>query len=53
MSRYGFRTGEWANLVGSAQINKRMCYVVEFPDKVRDFWVISDSMGQYEFYEDS
>ena len=52
MHRYGFRSGEWADLLTVAPApDKRGCYVVRFKDGVTDFWVVNDSDGQYEFRE--
>lgn len=50
--RYGFRTGEWATLRGTAALpvrgEDRPCYLVEFSDGVTDFWPVSDPADGYE-----
>ncbi len=50
--RYGFRCGEWAELLTTAPDPEgRDCYVVRFPDGVTDFWVVDDPCEPYEFSE--
>jgi hypothetical protein len=56
--RNGFRSGEWADLLGVVVYEGRPCYVVLFrnDEAVRhavelDLWVCSDSDGNYEFRE--
>lgn len=50
MHRYGFRSGQWAELLTIAPApGGRDCYMVRFPDGVTDFWVVADPDGQYEF----
>jgi hypothetical protein len=52
MHRYGFRSGEWADLLTTAPApDKSDCYVVRFEDGVTDYWVVNDPAGQYEFRE--
>lgn len=46
---YGFRSGEWAQLLTIAPAPEgRDCYVVRFPDGATDYWVVNDPDGQYE-----
>jgi lipocalin len=45
--RHGFRSGEWANLVGIAVVERpgeeaRACYFVAFSDGATDYWVMND-----------
>ena len=44
----GFRSGEWAKVVGIVWDN-RLCYDVEFIDKVSDIWAVYDPADTYEF----
>lgn len=46
---YGFRSGEWANLVGVEWANDRPCYRVVFPDGWTDSWPVHDPSDPYEF----
>lgn len=59
-SRYGFRCGEWARVVGAARITvnwpdqepiERWCYVVQFLDGVRDYWPVAGDAAHFEFQE--
>jgi hypothetical protein len=52
--RYGFRSGQWAVLRGTASLpgfpeGDRDCYLVEFDDGVTDFWPVRDVDAGYEF----
>lgn len=45
--RYGFRSGEWASLMGCVMVQPegeefRLCYFVAFPDGVTDYWPVSE-----------
>lgn len=46
---YGFRSGEWANLVCIVPGEEKDCYLVEFPDGVTDFWPVNGPSDPYEF----
>jgi hypothetical protein len=47
--RYGYRCGEWADLLTVAPApDKRDCYVVRFEDGATDYWVVNDIDGRYE-----
>lgn len=46
---YGFRSGEWAMLRCIIPGPDRDCYLVEFGDKVTDFWAVGDPGAGYEF----
>jgi hypothetical protein len=54
--QYGFRSGEWGDLLGVVVYRSRPCYVVAFHDDqtVRgnaelDLWPCADENGNYEF----
>jgi hypothetical protein len=49
--RYGFRCGEWAQLVRAVADPESMreIYMVRFADGVIDFWVATDRDGGYEY----
>lgn len=49
MRHNGFRPGVWAVLDGVVIVKGRACYLVRFEDGAKDFWVITDPDGQYEF----
>jgi hypothetical protein len=49
MHHYGFRCGQWAQVVAVVEARDRPCWLVSFPDGVTDLWVINDAHGQYEF----
>lgn len=55
MHPYAFRSGKWAVIKGTVLLPvrenepDRACYLVEFPDKVADFWPIDNSGYEYEF----
>ena len=51
---YGFRSGEWAELVGLNfdHIPLRPCFFVRFPDGVTDYWPVYDKNEPYEFKEE-
>lgn len=44
---YGFRSGQWARLIGVEWVGYRPCYSVRFSDGVTDQWVMADP--HYEF----
>jgi hypothetical protein len=44
-----FRSGEWAQIVGQAEVRGRPCYLVIFEDGATDSWVIEDGAAGYEF----
>lgn len=46
---YGFRSGEWATLLGVVWANNRPCYSVLFSDWVSDLWPVHDEWDAYEF----
>jgi hypothetical protein len=47
---YGFRCGQWAELIGVCYIEERPCFIVFFPDvHVYDSWVVYDPSDPYEF----
>lgn len=45
----GFRSGEWAIVVGVEWVRNRHCYRVRFLDGKEDSWPIDDTMDPYEF----
>lgn len=45
----GFRSGEWAEIIGVEWANGRACYRVRFLDRKEDSWPIVDPMDPYEF----
>lgn len=46
----GFRTGQWATIIGNARRDdRRPLLIVKFEDDVVDLWVADDEDGQYEF----
>ena len=49
--RYSFRSGEWAELVGTMDDPEtgRRCYAVMFGDGVADWWPVDDPDAGYEF----
>lgn len=47
--QYGFRNGEWANVIGLLWKNDRPCYRVKFIDGKEDYWPVYDSSDPYEF----
>lgn len=47
--RYGFRSGEWAEITGLAWVNERPCFEVRFIDGARDKWPVYDPSDPYEF----
>jgi hypothetical protein len=49
MHPYGFRSGQWATLLGERVCRNRRCYVVRFGDGVTDFWPVADKAAMYEF----
>ena len=56
---YGFRSGQWAEILTVAPANGDSdicqpgdCYVVRFPDGVTDFWQMFDPDEDYEFTND-
>lgn len=46
---YGFRNGEWAEVVGLVWMNGRPCYNVMFMDRVMDQWPVHDQSDAYDF----
>lgn len=61
---YGYRSGEWAQLIGKYTLKRqpvstdaspelRECYVLVFPDGVSDLWPVNDSGYDYEFRDAS
>lgn len=44
-----FRSGDWAKLYGTTEIDGRECYLVRFPDGASDWWVVDDPAAGYEF----
>lgn len=48
----GFRWLQWAEIKCIVPGSDRDCYLVEFPDGVTDFWVVSNDQ-RYEFREES
>lgn len=48
-SPYGFRNGQWAEIVGIVWRNDRPCYQVRFVDDFMDVWVVNDPSDPYEF----
>jgi hypothetical protein len=47
--QYGFRSGEWAKVVGVDYARNRPCYYVLFPDGQTDHWPVYDLSDKYEF----
>ena len=45
---YGFRSGEWATVIGLTWMNGRASYVVMFLDGKVDQWPINDPWDPYE-----
>lgn len=45
----GFRSGEWAETIGTATVNGRECHFVKFLDGVTDTWPMVDPDAGYEF----
>lgn len=43
---HAFRSGEWARISGVAMLpfrdGDRLCYLVVFPDDVKDYWIVDD-----------
>lgn len=48
---YGYRSGEWAEILTVAPSPERDCYVVRFLDGATDFWPVNDPSDAYEFAE--
>ena len=53
---WGFRSGDWAEIVGVRMVlpedgrtGYRPCFVIRFQDGVEDFYVINDEDAHYEF----
>lgn len=46
---YGFRSGEWADLLATVESYGRDCYLVKFADGVTDWWPTEDEHAGYEF----
>ena len=47
---YGFRSGEWAEILTIAPDPEgRDCYVVRFSDGFTDYWPVNDPSDPYEF----
>lgn len=46
---YGFRSGEWATIIGVIWMNGQPCYEVQFSDGKVDQWPIHDEWDDYEF----
>lgn len=52
MHPYGFRSGEWADLVAyDMRADGRRTWLVSFPDGITDVWVEDDPQGEYECRE--
>lgn len=51
---YVFRSGEWAQLVGTQDDPEtgRRNYAVKFPDGAVDWWPVDDKAAGYEFSEE-
>lgn len=49
---YAFRSGNWARLVTTVEIDGRASYLVEFPDGATDFWAVDAAEYGYEFSEE-
>lgn len=43
----GYRSGEWARIIGVERVQDRVCFEVEFIDGATDFWPVIDQ--GYEF----
>ena len=50
---YGFRSGEWARVIGLVWSHGRPCWHVMFPDGRTDTWVKDDPSDPYEFRADA
>lgn len=48
--QYSFRSGEWAEVMGM-KFDRRLCFIVEYPDGVRDYVAIID-VNNYELKEE-
>jgi hypothetical protein len=47
---FGFRAGEWAEILGVAMAHGQLCWHVRFEDDgAEDLWVIVDELEPYEF----
>lgn len=46
---YGFRSGQWALVIGLVWTNGRACWHVLFPDGKTDLWPMIDPSDPYEF----
>lgn len=46
---YGFRCGEWAEILTIAPSSERDCYIIRFADGVTDYWPVNDPNDPYEF----
>ena len=47
---YSFRSGKWAEVIGM-KFDRRQCFIVEYPDGVRDYVAIID-VNNYELREE-
>lgn len=50
---YAYRSGQWAELTGYAQLADRECYKVVFSDGADDLWPVHESGYDYEFKDAS
>jgi hypothetical protein len=48
---YGFRSGEWGEILTTVDSYDRECYVVRFSDGALDWWPVDDGTAGYEFRE--
>jgi hypothetical protein len=45
---YGYRSGEWAEVLTTVESYGRPCWLVEFSDGEHDWWPIEDPDAGYE-----
>jgi hypothetical protein len=48
---HAYKSGEWAQIVGERERNRRRVWLLVWPDGKTDEWVIDDPQAAYEFAE--
>lgn len=49
---YAYRSGEWAQIVGTIERDGERLWLVIWPDGATDEWVVNDDVADYELSRD-